>query len=171
MKASNETRYFVTDAVSIPVMRLRKKGEAYRMATGPGWGVVDTDENRVLYCDEDASAVLYPEFGSEFVIAPYEEVNLKNAPKQSEVVAIIESNSCGYSFWQKDEGYIKIFVTYDKNGLIDTYRLDNWNGKPYDGETEISFSDLQSEYDHDNTNRAEITGTFEYEKKLNEAAA
>ncbi len=37
----NETRYIVSDAVSIPVIRIVSKGEAYRMATKPGWGLVE----------------------------------------------------------------------------------------------------------------------------------
>jgi hypothetical protein len=160
MKA-NELRYFVTDVVSIPVIRIAKKGEAYRMATGPGRGTVDwygetnnyslpvnrdkDDKSQVLYCDEDSSAVLYPKYGREYCIFPGEEINPKDFPKQAETGAIIISNSYGYSFWAKETSDVKIFVTYDENGLIDTCRLDNWNGKPYDGEIEISFCDLQRE--------------------------
>jgi hypothetical protein len=178
----SETRYIVTDIVSIPVIRNAKKGDAYRMATGPGWGIVDwysetnnyscpvnrdkDDKSQALYCNDDSSTVLYPKSGCEFVIAPDEEVNLKDVPKQSEVNAIIISDSCGYSFWAKETGDVKIFVTYDGNGLIDTYRLDNWNGKPYDGEIEILFCNLQSENEHDKTDRAEIVGTLEHERKL-----
>jgi len=183
----NETRYIVTDLVSVPVMRLFKKSEAYRQATEPGWGLVELysavnnytfpvnrdkeDKSQVLLCDEDSSGVLYPKYGREFVLCGGDELKLKEAPKQSEVDAIIISDACGYSFWQKDDGDVKIFVTYDENGLIDSYRFDNWTGKPYDGETEILFNDLQSEHDHDNTDRAEIIGTFEYERKLREVAA
>jgi hypothetical protein len=182
MKAS-EFRYFVTDVVSIPVNRMVKKGDAYRIATGPGWGIIDwysetnnysvpvnrheDEKSQVLYCDDDSSAVLYPGAHSrEFIIFPDEEINLKDAPKQSDVDVIIISNSCGYSFWAKETGDVKIFVSYDENGLIDTFRLDNWSGKPYEGETEISFSDLQSEDEHDKTDRAEIVGTIEHERKL-----
>jgi hypothetical protein len=180
MKA-NDLRYLVTDVVSIPVIRNAKKGDAYRMATRPGWGIIDSysetnnyfrpvnrdkdDKSQALYCDDDSSAVLYPAYGREFVISPNEEVNLKKAPKQSEVDAMIISGPCGYSFWAKETGDVKIFVTYDENGLIDTYRLDNWSGKPYDGEIEISFCDLQSEYEHDKTGRAEIVGTLEHERR------
>jgi hypothetical protein len=186
-KACYEIRYIVTDVVSVPVSRLFKKSEAYRAAVGPGWGTVDwysaannykapvnrdkDDKTQVLFCDDDSSAVLYPRSGKEFSIFLDEAMLPKDFPKQSEVDAIITSDSCGFSFWQKDEGDINIFVTYDENGLIDTYRLDNWNGKPYDGETEILFSDLQSEYDYDHTSRAEIAGTYEYQKKMSGAAA
>jgi hypothetical protein len=173
MKKNSECRYLVTDMVSIPVIWIVKKGEAYRNATVPGWGVIDgykapvtRDKTQVLYCDEDSSAVLYPIYGREFVISPCEEVNLKDAPKQAEVDAMIFSDACGYSFWAKEPGDVKIFVTYDENGLIDTYRLDNWAAKPYEGEIEISFSDLQSEEEHDKTDRAEIFGTLEYERQL-----
>jgi len=168
-KRKNELRYFVTDVVSVPVIRITSKGEAYRQAIGDGWGTVNSkivDGKEVLYCDEDSSAVLYPRYGREFCISSGDELNLKDAPKQAEVDAIITSDSCVYSFWAKDVGDIKIFVTRDENGLIDSYRFENWNDKPYDGETEISFTDLQSEEDHDKTNRAEIVGTLEYERKL-----
>jgi len=187
MKARAETRYIVTDIVSISVCRIGSKGYAYRMATGPGWGLVELysavdnytfpvsrdkeDKSQVLLCDEDSSGVLYPRFGREFSICSGEELKIKEAPKKAEVDAIVISDPCGYSFWQKDDGDVKIFVTYDENGLIDSYRMDNWTGKPYDGETEISFNDLQSENDHDNIDRAEITGTFEHQRKYSEAAA
>jgi hypothetical protein len=177
----SETRYIVTDVVSIPVIRARGKGEIYRMATVPGWGCVEwysaennysapvthdkSDKTQQLSCDIDMSATLYPHCGAEFTIAPYEEINLKDAPSQSYTDAIIVSDSCGFTFWEKDNGDIKIFVTYDESGLIDSYRLDNWSGKPYDGETEITFEDLQSEYEHDTTDRAEIIGTFEHYRK------
>jgi hypothetical protein len=186
MKASSETRYFVTEAVSVPVMLMRKKGEAYRMVTGPGWGLLEwfsainnytspvvydrTDKTMQLICDAESSAVIYA-YGREYVIGPCERVVLSSLPRQADIDAIILNDPCGFSFWEKENGLVKIFVIYDENGLIDTYRLDNWTGKPYDGETEISFSDLQSQYEYDHTSRAEITGTFEYEKKLNEAAA
>jgi hypothetical protein len=170
----NKLRYVITDVVSIPIMRLSKKGEAYRQAIGDGWGTVSyeiVNGKKVAYCNEDSSAVLYPVCGKEFCIFPDEEINLKDAPKQAEVDAIITSDPCGYAFWAKDEGDVKIFVTYDENGLIDNFRLDNWSGKPYDGETEISFNDLQSEEEYDKTNRSDIIGTLEHERKLKEAAA
>lgn len=188
----NETRYIVTDVVSIEVIRIANKGEAYKQATKPGWGVVEwysevtendcigrpvtrmvpvnrdrSDKTQVMYCDEDSSATLYPKCGREFCISPYEEINLKDAPTQAETEVIIQSDSCGFSFWAKEVSDVKIFVTYDENGLIDSYRLDNWTGKPYDGETEISFYDLQSEEDHDRIDRADISGTFDYELKHN----
>jgi len=173
MKRINELRYFVTDVVSVPVIRMFRKGEAYRQATGDGWGTVNSkivDGKEVLYCDEDSYAVLYPMSGREFCISSGEEINLKDAPKQAEVDAIITSDSCGFAFWQKDEGDVKFFVTYDENGLIESYRLGNWSDKPYDEEKEITFNDLQSEEEHDKTDRAEIIGTFEYNKKLSGAA-
>jgi hypothetical protein len=186
MKAS-EFRYFVTDVVSIPVSRMAKKGDAYRMATKPGWGILEwysetnnyscpvnrdkDDKSQALYCDEDFSAVLYTKYGREYCIFPYEEINLKEAPKQSEVDAIVIGDPCGYSFWAKETDDVRIFVTYDENGLIDTYRLDSWYGEPYEGEIEISFCDLQSEEEHDKTDRAEIVGTLEHERKLKGAVA
>jgi len=184
-RASNETRYIVTDVVSIPVMRSTNKGEAYKV-TKPGWGGIDwysalnnyaapvnrdlSDKTQILCSDEDTSIILYPKYGKEFVIGACEEVHLKDIPKQAEIEAMIVSDSCGYGFYAKDISDIKIFVTYDENGLIDEYRLDNWTGKPYDGETEISFNDLQSEDEYTNKNRAEIIGTLEHQR-LNEVAA
>jgi len=183
----NIIRYIVTDVVSIPVFRIGNKGEIYRMATGAGWGVVEwygaandykmpvirdrSDKTQVLCCDEDTSAVLYPHtlkygYGAEFVISPYAEINLKDAPSQAQTDVIIISDCSGFNFWAKDDTDVKIFVTYDENGLIDSYRLDNWTGKPYDGEIEITFNDLQSEAEHDMTNRADIKGTFEYFKRV-----
>ena len=73
------------DIVSIPVTKLWKKSEAYRTATGPGWGVVDwyseednykksvnrnkEDKTQKLLCDEYSSALLYSSSGEEFVIS------------------------------------------------------------------------------------------------------
>lgn len=161
----NTTRYIVTDVASIPVVRIGNKGEAYRQATKPGWGVVEwysetnnyaapvnrdrSDKTQILCCGEDDSAVLYPMGGREFVISSYEDIHMKGAPSQAETEAIIQSDSCGFSFWAHENGDVKIFVTYDENGLIDTYRLDNWSGKPYEGETEITFDDLQSQEEYD----------------------
>jgi hypothetical protein len=178
----NELRYIVTDVVSIPVIRVNGKGEMYKAATKPGWGVVEwysaindykapvnrdtTDKTQQLICDEDTSATLYPKYGREFCIAPYEEVVIKGIPRQADLDAIIISDACGFSFWEHEIGDVKIFVIYDANGLIDTYRLDGWNSKPEDGETEITFADLQSEEDHDSTDRANIPGTFEHSRKL-----
>jgi hypothetical protein len=177
----NTVRYIVTDVASIPVIKLSGKTDAYRQATAPGWGMVEwyspannyktpvyrdnSDKTQVMYCDEDCSATLYPKYGREYCIAPYEEINLNDAPKQAETEAIILSDSCGFSFWERDAGDVKIFVTYDENGLIDEYRLDNWGGKPEAWETEIPFADLQSEQEYETTDRADIVGTFEHERK------
>lgn len=176
-RQGNETRYLITETSSIPIIRIGK-GEAYKIATKPGWGVVEwysavnnysapvnrdkEDKTQQLICDEDTSAVLYPRYGREFCIFPYEEISMKDAPKQAEVEAVVISDSCGFTFWEHESGDIKIFVTYDKNGLPDTYRLDNWAGKPYDDEVEITFGELQSQEDYDNTDRADIHGTWEY---------
>ena len=186
----NETRYFVLDVVSVGVVRLSKKSEAYRLATGPGWGTVEwyrevkttdfhgnertemraanrdrSDKTQVLLCNEDSSAVLYTEDGRECVISPDEDITLKKMPKQAEIRAMIISDPSGYSIWAKDIGDIKIFVTRDDNGLIEDYRLDNWTGKPYDGESEITFNDLQSEEDYLKIPREHIKGTIENSKK------
>jgi hypothetical protein len=179
MKMKNVIRYIVTDVVSIPVIRLGKKGDAYKYATKPGWGVVELysaiddyrfpvnrdsgDKTQVMYCDEDTSAIIYSRYGLEFVISPYEKINIKDAPSQSETEVITINNSGGFEFWEKHDGDVKIFVTYDENGLIDTYRFENWTGEPYDGETEISFHDLQSEEDFEKTKREDIIGTYEHE--------
>lgn len=172
----NETRYIVTDTVSIPVIKIASKGEAYKMVTKPGWGLVEwysaadgyknpvnrdkSDKTQEMYCDEDCSGVIYPKYGREFCIFPYEEIHMQDAPKQAETEAIIYSDADGFSFWTKGE--IKIFVTYDENGLIDTYRLEYGAEQPAEWETEISFKDLQSEADYWAIDRADIPGTFSY---------
>ena len=161
----NEIRYIVTEAVSIPVYRIKGKGEAYRMATKDGWGYV-CDFNGELICNEDSSVVLYPKYGQEYCMVGGDTFIAKEAPKQAETRAIITSGSHGYDIWAKDIADIKIFVTYDENGLIDTYRFEGWNCKQlYDGEIEITYDDLQSEAEHDATDRADITGTFEHSRK------
>ena len=182
MKKKNELRYIVTEVVSIPVVRIGNKKDAYRMATSPGWGVVEwysaindykmpinrdtSDKTQVMYCDEDTSATLYSKYDMGFYMLPCEEINLKYAPSQAETKAIIISGADGYDIWMKEDTNIKIFVTHDENGLIDTYRFENWDGKPYEGEMEISFSDLQSEADYDTTYRADIVGTLENMRKM-----
>jgi hypothetical protein len=177
----SECRYIITDVASIPVLRIGNKGDAYKQTTKPGWGLLEwysainnysapvnhdkSDKTQQLVCDEDSSGTLYTNYGREFCIVPFEEVNAKEIPTQAEINTIIMSDSCGFSFWEHEAGNVKIFVTYDENGLIDTYRLDNWNGKPYEDETEISFNDLQSQEDYEAINRANIKGTFEYYKQ------
>ena len=175
----NEVRYIVTDVVSIPVYKLASKTEAYRQATAPGMGTVEwysaaddyknpvardrSDKTQQLSCDEDSHADLYTKNGGYFGIYPYDEINVKEMPKQAEVETIIHADSCGYDFY----GPVKIFVTYDENGLIDTYRIEGKDEQPRDGETEIQFEDLyeRAEDDWDNTYRADIPGTLEYDRK------
>ena len=175
------TRYIVTDVVSIPVYRMMSKYEAYREATKDGWGVVNwysatnnyrlpvnrdkSDKTQQLFCDEDTSAILYTKYGQEFYLSPNDEVIIKDIPSQSEVNTIIISGSYGFSFWTSKDTNIKIYVTYDENGLIDTYRIDTWNSRPYEDETEISFDDLQSYEEHEAISRADIFGTLEHAKK------
>ena len=142
MKKKYEIRYMVTAVASIPVYKVFSKTEAYKLAAKDGWGTVSRDENNALVCDEDCSADLYTKNGGYFGISPYEEINTKEMPKQAECAAIIHSDSCGYDFWTED-GQIRIFVTYDANGLIDSYRLEyGADVQPYDGETKIRFEDL-----------------------------
>lgn len=142
----NELRYLVTDIVAIPVIRIVKKSEAYKQVTKDGWGVVYTPyvngEPTTLICDEDSSAVLINQYGQQCIIAPYEELNPKEWFKQIECQAIIQSDSCGFSFWEKEEGSVKLYVTYDKNGFIDSYRITDWTEEPFDGEIEIMFEEL-----------------------------
>lgn len=181
----NETRYIVSDAVSIPVIRIASKGEAYRMVTKPGWGLVEwysaedgyknpvnrdrSDKTQVMYCDDDCDGTIYGKDGSAFYILPCEEINMKDAPTQAETETIIYGDSDGFSFWTK--GKIKIFVTYTEDGVIDTYRIENENGTHEAWETEISFEDLQSEADFWATDRADIPGTFEYMRKQEQQIA
>ena len=140
MKKKDETRYFVTAVASVPVYKFASKTEMYRMATKPGWGAVEwysaadgyknpvardrSDKTQQLCCDEDTSASLYTKNGGYFGIFPYEEINVKEMPKQAACAAIIYSDSCGYSIWAEDFNQIHIFVTYDVNGLIDSYRVE-----------------------------------------------
>ena len=184
MKKKDETRYFVTAVASVPVYKFASKTEMYRMATKPGWGAVEwysaadgyknpvardrSDKTQQLCCDEDTSASLYTKNGGYFGIFPYEEINVKEMPKQAACAAIIYSDSCGYSIWAEDFNKIHIFVTYDVNGLIDSYRVEyGEDAQLCDGETEIRFEDLyqQPEGDWKETYRAEIPGTVEYQHK------
>ena len=183
MKKKDETRYFVTAVASVPVYKSASKTEMYRMATKPGWGAVEwysaaddyknpvardrSDKTQQLCCDEDTSASLYTKNGGYFGIFPYEEINVKEMPKQAACAAIIVSDSCGFTFWAEDFNQIHIFVTYDENGLVDTYRVEYGDSPIYDGEMEIRFEDLyqQPEGDWKETYRAEIPGTVEYQRK------
>ncbi len=183
MKKQNEIRYFVTAVASVPVYKVASKTEMFRMSTKPGWGAVEwysaadnytnpvtrdrKDKTQQLCCDEDTSASLYLKNGGYFGIFPYEEINVKEMPKQAEVAAIIYSDSCGFSVWAEDFNQIHFFVTYDANGLIDSYRIEYGDGPIYDGEVEISFEDLyeRAEEDWQETYRAELPGTVEYQFK------
>ena len=167
MKKKYEVRHIVTAVASIPVYKINGKTEAYKLAAKDGWGTVYRDENNALVCDEDNSASLYTKNGGYFGIFPYEEINVKEMPKQAEVAAIIYSDSCGFTFWAEDFNQIHIFVTYDENGLVDTYRVEYGDSPIYDGEMEIRFEDLyqQPEGDWKETYRAEIPGTVEYQRK------
>ena len=168
MKKKWEVRYFVTDVASISVYKAYSKTETYRQAAKDGWGTVYRDEENNLVCDDDCSASLYTKNGGYFGIFPYEEVNTKEMPKQAACAAIIVSDSCGFTFWAEGFNQIHIFVTYDANGLIDSYRLEyGADVQPYDGETEIRFEDLyeRAEEDYQETYRAEIPGTVEYQHK------
>lgn len=167
MKKKWEVRYFVTDVASIPVYKAYSKMETYRQAAKDGWGTVYRDENNALVCDEDCSASLYTKNGGYFGIFSYEEINTKELPKQAACAAIIVSDSCGFTFWAEDFNQIHIFVTYDENGLVDTYRVEYGDSPIYDGEMEIRFEVLyqQPEGDWKETYRAEIPGTVEYQRK------
>lgn len=176
MKKKFEARYIVTSVVSVPVYKVFGKTEAYKEATKPGWGiVVDWDgagKEKNLVCDDDSSASIYTKNGGYFGIFPMDEIKSKDVPKQAACAAILTSDSCGCSFWTED-GQIRIFVTYDENGLIDTYRMEYGpDAQPYDGETEISFEDLyeRAEDDWKDTYRAKIPGTLEYQNKQEAAA-
>ena len=173
MKNKYEVRHIVTDVVSIPVYRNASKTEAYRQAAKDGWGTVYRDENNELVCDEDCSASLYTKNGGYFGIFPYDEISTKEMPKQPACAAIIISDSDGFSFWAEDISKIRIFVTYDENGLIDTYRLDYGDDQPEEWETVLSFEDLYKpeEEDWQETYRADIPGTVEYQHKQEAAQA
>ncbi len=167
MKKKWEVRYIVTAVAGIPVYKAYSKMETYRQAAKDGWGTVYRDENNAMVCDEDCSASLYTKNGGYFGIFPYEEINTKEMPKQAACAAIIVSDSCGFTFWAEDFNQIHIFVTYDENGLVDTYRVEYGDSPIYDGEMEIRFEDLyqQPEGDWKETYRAEIPGTVEYQRK------
>lgn len=175
MRKQSEVRYIVTATVSIPVMRLSSKTEAYKQATKPGWGVVDwegTGKEKALVCDGDCNADIYTKDGGYFGISPYEEVNTKEMPKQADVEAIIIRNSDADIFWTK--GQIRVFVTYDENGLIGTWRIVyGADAMPYGGETELTFEDLYKSEgpEWDESYRAEIPGTIEYQSKQESASS
>ena len=177
-----ETRYIVASFASIPVTRLvgrGSKGEMYRSMTVDGWGLVEwysasnnykspvsrdkTDKTQQLMVNEDCSGTLYSRrFGQceEFVMLGDDVVILKDAPSKAETDLMILSGCWGYDFWAKDISDIRIFVTYDEDGLICEYRIDGWEATPYEGETEIRFEDLQSEVDYESIDRADVIGTF-----------
>ena len=182
-----EIRYFVTDVASVPVVRIPYKTEAYREAVGPGWGTVDwyspsngfscsvardrNDREQAIYCDEDARAALYSIWGEEFIVDPGEKLDLRKAPARAQTAAVITSGPNGFDFWENRPGAVRFFVTYAASGLVDTYRLDGPDGKPYDGEVEILFSDLQSEEEYAMKGRDMIPGTFEYARREEAATA
>ncbi|MEH2937615.1 hypothetical protein [Lawsonibacter sp. JLR.KK007] len=167
MKEKWEVRYFVTAVASVPVYKAYSKTETYRQAAKDGWGTVYRDENNALVCDEDCAADLYTKNGGYFGIRAYEEIATKEMPKQAECAAIIVSDSCGFTVWAEDFGKVHIFVSYDENGLIDNYRVEYDDATIYDGEVEISFDDLyeRAEEDYQETYRAELPGTVEYQHK------
>ena len=171
MKKKWEVRYFVTAVASVPVYKAYSKTETYRQAAKDGWGTVYRDENNVLVCDEDCAADLYTKNGGYFGIRSCDEIITKEMPKQAECAAIIVSDSCGFTFWAEDFSQIHIFVTYDENGLIDSYRVEYDDTQVYDGEVEISFDDLykRAEEDYRETYRADIPGTVEYQRKQESA--
>lgn len=166
MKKKYEVRHIVTAVASIPVYKINGKTEAYKLATKDGWGTVYRDENNALVCDEDNSASLYTKNGGYFGIFPYEEINVKEMPKQAACAAIITTDSCGVNFWAEDFNQIHIFVTYEESGLVDTFRVEYGEDvQPYDGETEIAFEDLVAAEAWEEAYRAEIPGTVEYQRK------
>jgi len=175
MKKQFEVRYIVTEVASIPVYKIFSKTEAYKQAAKPGWGVVDwegTGKDKALVCDEDSSADIYTKDGGYFGIYHYEEINRKDIPKQADAEAILISDSCGYTFWTK--GQIRIFVTYEESGLVDTHRIEyGADAQPYDGETELTFEDLyESEGpEWDQSYQEDIPGTMEYRHKQEAASA
>ncbi|MGL6219416.1 MAG: hypothetical protein ACRC36_15370, partial [Lacrimispora sphenoides] len=118
-----------------------KKSDAYNQATGDGYGVVYTYRDGHYICDEDCTARLIDEFGNECGIYPNEELNRRQWFKQSECKTIIISDSCGLSFY----GDVKIYVTYDLNGFIDTYRVTDPDDGLYEGEVIVNFEDLPEE--------------------------
>lgn len=144
MKVTSECRYIKTDSASIPIIKIYKKSEAYRQATKDGWGTVYTNnQSNDLICDEDCHAVLINQYGKQCLIFPYEELKPKEWFKQAECNAIITGDSCGYSFWEKEEGLVKIYITKNEEGIIEDYRIADWTENViYDGEELISFKDL-----------------------------
>jgi len=182
MKMKYETRYLVTECVSVPVSRQPLKGNMYQYTTRPGWGTVEVysatdnyetprskDANdttqKMLGCP-DTSTTFYTFSGYSYTVAEGDEMVYAEVPKQAHTCLIIVSDPCGYTFWTQKDEYLQIFVTYDENGLIDSYRLASWIDSPYDGEVAIAFPDLQSEEDYQNIRRDTIVGTLEYNRKL-----
>ncbi len=143
MKKQNECRYIITDIVAIPIVRINKKSEAYRQVTSDGWGIVYKDQNDILICDEDSHGVLVNSYGKQCCIFPYEELKPKEWFKQAECNVILQGDSCGFSFWEKEKGLVKIYITKDENGNIDNYRITDWTDNIiYDNEELIEFEEL-----------------------------
>ena len=100
IKKQWEVRYFVTAVASVPLYKCHSKTETYKQAAKPGWGTVEwysaadgyktpatrdrNDKTQQLCCDEDCSADLYTKNGGYFGIRPYDEINVKEMPKQAE---------------------------------------------------------------------------------------
>ena len=146
MKNIYDTRYLDCDGTWIPIQKILKKSEAYRAATGPGWGTVDTDKDRTWFCDEDSHAILVDKFGKYTFISPYEELNPKTWPKQAECAAILLGNGNGDMFFEQEKGLVRICVTRNSDGIIVGFRLSDWTeGAPYEGEELIEFEDLPGE--------------------------
>lgn len=173
-------RYFITDVVNVPLVRLGSKGEAYRYATHPcsycvDWYSADdgytvpcnrdrSDKTQKLLCMSDIAFTILDKSGNSFCFVEGDEVIRKDLPKQADVAAIAIYDAHQISIW----GDCKIFVSYDENGLIDTYRVDV-EGDAFEGETEISFEDLPTE--EEAKDRTSIRGTFEFSSKQDEGPA
>ena len=60
-------------------------------------------------------------------------------------------------------------MSYDENGLIDSYRIEYGDSSIYDGEAEVTFEDLAAEDAGEEAYRANIPGTIEHQRAQEKA--
>lgn len=101
-KKDSEIHYFVTNSVSVPVVRVYGKTEMYCHAVENGWGTVYRGK-----CNANNSFILYTKDGGYYGIFPGDDIIKKEIPKQAACAAIICTDSGGYSFWAEIPGAIE----------------------------------------------------------------
>jgi hypothetical protein len=167
-----EMRYIRTSVVDIGVCRHRYKGEMYKEAFKNGWGALDTDKDGARYCDEDTSVEWWDKDGKGGCIGAGERVERGTVPKQADLAAVIVTGSGGWSFWAQDMSWITFFGTLDENSLFESFRLDRWDGKPFDGdgEIEVKWEQLDTEEIVNLFKRHTVIGTAEHDRLHDQTA-